>query len=96
MEDLIIRIKSNDFSAFSGYYYTNDSYTQNNEKLNEYIRLYKETDCIKYFQIECGKDFPMHCIAYICDRIGEKYFINTEHSKDNISNKTYWLCFYKE
>ena len=91
---LIIRIKNDDFSIFSGYYYTDNTYTQNNEILNEYINLYKYSDNIKYLQIECDRNFPMHTIAYICDRIDEKYFIKVDH-EENIQDNKYWICFYK-
>lgn len=93
-DGLIIRINNYDFSIFSGYYNTNSSYTQNNEILNEYIKLYKTNDNIKYLQIECDRNFPMHTIAYICNQIEEKYFIKTDHKEDVKDNK-YWLCFYK-
>ena len=51
MFELTLRIKDSDFSNFAGYYHTDSSYTENNEELNEYIRLYKHTDESKYFQI---------------------------------------------
>lgn len=95
MAELIVRIKDSDFSDFAGYYYTDESYTKNNERLNEYIKLYKTNDDIKYLQIECERDFPMHTIAYICNEIDEKYFIKTVHDISNNGNNRYWLCFYK-
>ena len=94
MFELTLRIKDSDFSNFAGYYHTDSSYTENNEELNEYIRLYKHTDKFKYFQIECNRDVRMHTIAYIINQVDEKYFIKTDFN----GNKTnaYWLCFYKE
>ena len=94
-EELIVRIKDGDFSSFSGYYYTDSTHTENNEKLNAYIQLYKTTDSIKYFQIECRDHFPMHTIAYIINKIDEDYFIQTEFDLDDVKKKRYWLCFYK-
>ena len=95
MAELIIRIKSSDFSEFAGYYHTDASYTKNNEVLNEYIRLYKTNDDIKYLQIECDRHFSIDTIAYICNQIDEKYFIKTDFADNSKENK-HWLCFYKE
>ena len=95
MTELIIRIKSSDFSEFAGYYHTDESYTKNNEVLNDYIRLYKTNDDIRCLQIECDRHFSIDTIAYICNQIDEKYFIKTDFSGNNKENK-YWLCFYKE
>lgn len=95
MNELIIRIKSSDFSEFAGYYHTDESYTKNNEVLNEYIRLYKTNDDIRYLQIECDRHFSIDTIAYICNRVDEKYFIKTDFADKNKENK-YWLCFHKE
>ena len=95
MGELIVRIKSSDFSEFSGYYYTDESYTKNNEVLNEYIRLYKTNDNIRYLQIECDRHFSIDTIAYICNQIDEKYFIKTDFANNSKENK-YWLCFHKE
>lgn len=93
--ELILRIKSSDFSGFAGYYHTNSSYKENNEKLNAYIQLYKNTPQLRYFQIEFDGLHQIHTIAYIINSVDEKYFINTEHEDDVKKNK-YWLCFYKE
>lgn len=95
MAELIVRIKDSDFSNFAGYYYTDESYTKNNEQLNEYIELYKTNDNIKYLQIECERHFPIHTLAYICNQIEEKYFIKTDFAEESKDNK-YWLCFRKE
>jgi hypothetical protein len=95
MAELIVRIKDSDFSNFAGYYYTDGSYTKNNEQLNEYIKLYKTNDNIKYLQIECERHFPIHTLAYICNQIEEKYFIKTDFAEESKDNK-YWLCFHKE
>ena len=94
MDELIIRIKSSDFSEFAGYYHTDESYTKNNEVLNKYIRLYKTNDDIRYLQIECDRHFSIDTIAYICNRVDEKYFIKTDFADKNKENK-YWLCFHK-
>lgn len=94
-KNLVIRIKDTDFSKFAGYYYTNSSYTENNDYLNAYIKLYKKNENIKYLQIECDRSFPMHTIAYIVDRVDENYFIKTDHDIDEIKENKYWLCFYK-
>lgn len=95
MAELIIRIKSSDFSECAGYYHTDESYTKNNEVLNEYIRLYKTNDDIKYLQIECDRHVSIDTIAYICNQVDEKYFIKTDFADKNKENK-YRLCFYKE
>lgn len=95
MAELIIRIKNSDFSEFAGYYYTDKSYIKNNEVLNEYIRLYKTNDDIKYLQIECDRNFSIDTIAYICNQVDEKYFIKTDFADNNKENK-HWLCFCKE
>ena len=95
MAELIVRIKNTDFSSFAGYYHTDKSYTKNNEVLNDYIKLYKTNDDIKYLQIECERHFSIDAIAYICNQIEENYFIKTEFSEKSNENK-YWLCFYKE
>ena len=94
-EELIVRIKDSDFSEFAGYCYTNSDYTENNDELNAYIKLYKTSENIKYFQVECDKNFSMHTIAYIIDQVNENYFIKTEHDLDNVKKNKYWLCFYK-
>jgi hypothetical protein len=96
MMGLTLRIKSTDFSKFAGYYHTDNTYEQNNDWLNGYIRLYLTRDDIDYFQVECEHNVPMHTIAYICDRVGHKHFIKTEFDQGNIKDKKYWLCFYKE
>ena len=95
LAELTVRIKSSDFSEFAGYYHTDSSYTKNNETLNEYIRLYKANDDIKYLQIECDRHFSIDTIAYICNQVDEKYFIKTDFA-DNSKYNTYWLCFHKE
>lgn len=95
MAELILRIKSSDFSEFAGYYHTDGSYTKNNEVLNEYIRLYKTNDDIRYLQIECDRHFSIDTIAYVCNQVDEKYFIKTDFLGNNKENK-YWLCFHKE
>lgn len=94
-EELIVRIKDSDFSEFAGYYYTNSDYTEGNDKLNAYIKLYKTNANIKYLQIECDKSFSIHTLAYIVDRIDENYFIKTDHDIDDVKKNKYWLCFYK-
>lgn len=93
-EELTLRIKDSDFSNFAGYYYTSFNYEENNEVLNSYIKLYKTTPQLKYFQVECDRSCAMHTIAYIINRVDEKYFIRTAHEDDVKKNK-YWLCFYK-
>ena len=94
MPDLTIRIKSSYLSDFAVYYYTDDSYTKNNEQLNEYISLYKSNDNIRCLQIECDRDVTIDTIAYICNQVDENYFIRTDFST-NSKDKTHWLCFYK-
>lgn len=91
---MILRIKTSDFSNFSGFKYTDDSYNKNNKELNKYIKLFKENKDILYFQIGCENDTPIHLIAYIIEKVKEEYFIKIDHDIDNKSNK-YWLCFYK-
>ena len=93
---LVLRIKSSDFSEFAGFYHTNENFKEHNEVLNEYIKLYKENNNIKYFHIECDRSTPMHTIAYICHEVGEKYFIGTDFVTDNVKDYVYRLCFYKE
>ncbi len=93
-EELILRIKDSDFSDFAGYYHTSSDHRECNEVLNAYIELYKTTPQLKYFHIECKKDFCMHTLAYIINRVNEKYFIQTEPD-DNVQKNKYWLCFYK-
>lgn len=95
MADLVLRIKSSDFSDFAGYYYTDESHKKHNEELNEYINLFLSNDNIRYFQVECDKGVRMHTIAYICERVDEKHFIKTEFAEKVRDNK-YILCFYKE
>lgn len=95
MAELIIRIKSSDFSEFAGYYHTDGSYTKNNEVLNEYIKLYKTNDNIRYLQIECDRHFSIDTIAYICNQVDEKYFIKTEFAS-NLKEYKHRLCFHKE
>ena len=94
-EELIVRIKDSDFSEFAGYYYKNSDYTERNDTLDAYIKLYKTSEDIKYLQIECDRSFPMHTIAYIVDHVDENYFIKTDHDTDDVKKKKYWLCFYK-
>lgn len=94
-EELTLRIKDSDFSTFAGYYYTSSNYEENNEVLNSYIKLYKTTSQLKYFQVECDRNCSMHTIAYIINQVDEKYFIRTVH-EDTAKNNKYWLCFYKE
>lgn len=94
-EELILRIKDSDFSDFAGYYYTTPNYEEGNEALNAYIKLYKTTPQLKYFQIECDRSFSMHTIAYIINQVNEDYFIKTEHDIDNVKKNKYWLCFSK-
>lgn len=95
--ELIVRISEEDFSTFAGYYYTDSNYSKNNEVLNEYITLYRTTPAIKYLHIECEHDLSIHTIAYICNQIGEKYFIKTDFAGEGDPKKNkYWLCFYKE
>lgn len=94
-DELTLRIKDKDFSDFAGYYYTSSDYQEGNKTLNAYIKLYRTTPELKYFQIECDKDFSMHTIAYIINQVGEKYFIKTDHG-DDVKKNIYWLCFYKE
>ena len=95
-DNLIIRIKDSDFSEFAGYYYTDSSYTENNQNLNAYIKMYKNNPEIRYLQIECDRNFSMHTLAYITDKVDEKYFIRTDHHIDDVKGNKYWLCFYKE
>ena len=92
MAELKLRIKSSDFSTFAGFYHTDSSYKKHNETLNEYTKLYKSNNDIKYFQIECDRGLPMHTIAYICHKVNEKYFIETDFAGKSKENK-YWLCF---
>lgn len=44
MNELTLKISSNDFSIFAGFYHTDNSYEKHNEILNEYIRLYKSNE----------------------------------------------------
>ena len=94
-EDLILRIQDSDFSEFAGYYYTTHDYQEGNEALNAYIKLYKTTPQLKYFQIECSRDCCIHTLAYIINQVDENYFIKTYHDMDNVKKSKYWLCFYK-
>jgi hypothetical protein len=95
MNELKLKISSNDFSIFAGFYHTDSSYEKHNEILNEYIRLYKSNEKIKYFQIECDRNLPMHTIAYICNMVNEEHFIRTDF-EGGLKDHKYWLCFYKE
>ena len=95
MSELKLIIDSKEFSQFAGYYYTDSKHEKNNEILNKYIRLYKSNGEIKYLQIECDRNVPMHTIAYICERVNEKYFIRVDFDNDVTKHK-YWLCFYKD
>lgn len=95
MAELKLKIDNRDFSTFAGFYYTDSSFTENNEQLDEYIKLYKGNKDIKYFQIQCERNVEIHTIAYIIEQVKEKYFIRTDF-EDGVKNYKYWLCFYKE
>ena len=92
---MTLRIKTKDFDSFAGFKHTDNSHTKYNERLNEYINLFKTNKDIIYFQIECEENTPIHLIAYIVNAVGEKHFIRTDFDTDG-KNKTYWLCFYKK
>ena len=95
MGELKLIVDSRDFGSFAGFKYTDDKYKKNNERLNEYIKLYSSNADIKYLQIECGENLPMHTIAYICEKVKEKYFIRVDYG-NSVEDKRYWLCFYKD
>ena len=95
MGELKLIVDSREFGDFAGYKYTDSKHEQNNEKLNAYIRLYKSNGDIKYLQIECEANLSMHTIAYICEKVNEKYFIRVDFEESSKDNR-YWLCFYKE
>lgn len=92
---MILRIKTDDFSIFAGYKYTDETFTRNNEELNKYLQLYKANSEIKYLQVECDIDTLIHLLAYIVNSVNCKHFIRTKYSDDG-KVQSYWLCFYKE
>lgn len=95
MGELKLIVDSREFGSFAGFKHTDNKYEKNNERLNEYIKLYSSSGDIKYLQIECGENLPMHTIAYICERVKEKYFIRVDYG-NSVEDKRYWLCFYKD
>ena len=90
-----LKITTADFdSSFSGYAHGRD----HNETLDEYIKIYKENDKLKYFQIESAyNDLTIHQIAYIHDALrGHKMFTTVEFDDDGNPKKAkYLLCFVK-
>ena len=81
-----LRITTSDFNCdFSGYAHGSDS----NESLDEYIKIYKENDKLKYFQIESAyNDLTIHQIAYIQDALyGYKMFTKVEFGDDGNPKK---------
>lgn len=95
MIELKLTVDSREFGSFAGYKYTDSKHEKNNEILNEYIKLYKSNSDIRYLQIKCEETLSMHTIAYICERVNEKYFIRVDFG-DSSKDNQYWLCFYKE
>lgn len=93
--ELKLIVDGREFGRFAGYYHTDSKHEKFNEVLNEYIRVYKSNADFKYFQIECDHEMPMHTIAYICERVNEKYFINVDFA-NRAKDHRYWLCFYKD
>ena len=95
MAELKLMVDSREFDRFAGYKHTDNKHEKYNETLNDYIRLYKSNGDIRYLQIECEENLSMHTIAYICERVKEKYFIRVDFAESSKDNR-YWLCFYKE
>lgn len=66
-----------------------------NDKLREYIRIYKTTKSIDCFQIELPKNITVDVICSIISELDFPHFLKTEFkSKDE--ETSYWLCFYKK
>lgn len=90
-----LKIATSDFDCdFSGYAYGPD----HNKTLDEYIKIYKENDKLRYFQIESGyNDLTIHQIAYIQKALrGFEMFTKVEFGDDGNPKKAkYLLCFVK-
>lgn len=83
---MILRITSNDADLLKNI---------DNDKLHEYIRIYKTTKSIDCFQIELPKNITVDVICSIINEINSPHFLKTEFkSKDE--ETSYWLCFYKK
>ena len=89
---MTLRINSNDFSSFAGFKYDVED---KNDELDKYIKLFLTTKDIKYFQVRLSNCTTVDTIAYIVHKVDMKHFIKTDFSTDG-SEKTHWLCFYKE
>ena len=90
---MILRINSNDFNSFAGFKY--DSVENRNDELNKYIDLFLTNNDIKYFQVRLANCVTADTIAYIVHKVDMKHFIKTDFNTDG-SERTHWLCFYKE
>lgn len=84
-----LRITSNDVDLLENIDITR------NDKLHEFIRVYKTTKSIDCFQIELPKNITVDAICSIINDINSPHFLKTEFkSKDE--ETSYWLCFYKK
>lgn len=98
---MILRIKTSDFSLFSGYDYLGED---TNNTLDEYIKLFKSNPLLTLFYIEQDRThgFPFDTVCYIADKIGYKdelgrkikMFTRTEKDDDGKPIK-HFLCFSK-
>ena len=90
---MILRIHSNDFSSFAGFYHK--SVENRNDEIDKYIDLFLTNNDLRYFHIRLSNTTTADTIAYIVHKVDKKHFINTEFNLDGTVNSS-WLCFYKE
>ena len=90
---MIMRIKSTDFSIFSGLKWDNPE----NNTLDKYLKVFKTNPDYKYFQVENvdgQMDFDVVC--YISEQLKDCNMFTRVDRDDNGKILSYWLCFYKE
>lgn len=91
---MILRMKANELSSFSGYLYED----YDNEELDKYIDVFLRDSEFCRFDIEdsTGRDIHFHTICYIKDRLKNCTMFTQTILDDNGKPIMYRLCFYKE
>ena len=92
---MILRIKSNEISDFSGYKFKNNHCS--NTELNKYIDIFLKNEDFCRFDIEDPNgDIRLHTICYVKDRLRNCTMFTQTDLDDNGKPIMYRICFYKE